>query len=146
MVSCILPNASFFIFRKTFPPFLIPTAIVGAAELRGGEPCLATEIAAEGGLLVEAQHVGDGLHREVVSHVEQHLGFNYYLLMYPVGGCVARLLLDDGAEMLGRQAGLSSIETHVAMLAKVLFKAVVKPGTDLVVGVGFVQFALAVSA
>ena len=66
--------------------------------------------------------------------------------MYPVGGGVARLLLDDGAEMLGRQAGLGSIETHVAMLAKVLCKAVVKPDTDLVVGVGFVQFTLAVSA
>ena len=40
------------------------------AEFGGGEACLAAEIAAEGGLVVESQQVGDGLHREVVPYVE----------------------------------------------------------------------------
>ena len=56
---------------------------------------LALEVAAEGGLLVEAEHVGDGLHTEVVANMEQHLGFGDDFGAYPIGGGMARFLLDD---------------------------------------------------
>lgn len=41
---------------------------------RGREAGFALEKAAEGGLIVETQHVGDSLHIEVGSHAEQFLG------------------------------------------------------------------------
>ena len=38
--------------------------------LRGVYSCLAVKIAAENGLVVEAQHVGDGLNAEVAPQVQ----------------------------------------------------------------------------
>ena len=60
-------------------------SLATGTEVGGREACLAAEVAAEGGLVFEAQQVGDGLHGEVVPYVEQHLGFNHHMVMNPVG-------------------------------------------------------------
>ena len=116
------------------------------AEIAGAHPRFTAEIAAKGGLLVKAQHVGDGLHREVVPHVQQQFGFLHNVVTYPIGGRVTSLLLDNSTEVFGRQAGLLGIEAYITMLAEMLYEVVLKPCADLFVYVRFVQFARAVLA
>ena len=114
--------------------------------LRRREAGAALEVTAEGGLVVEAQQVGHSLHREVVPDVQQHLGFHNHLVLNPVGGSVTRLLLDDGAEVLGRETGPRGVEAHVAVFAEVLHEVAVEAGADTHVAAPLVEFALAVVA
>ena len=95
-------------------------------------------------MFLEAQHIGDGLYGEVATHMQEHLGFGHHLGVYPVGGGVASLLLDNSAEMFGRQAGLLGIEARVAVLSEMLLELGEETGADTLVGVCLVQLALAV--
>ena len=119
---------------------------LAVAKFRRGHPHLTTEVTAERGLFVKTQHVGDGLHREVVPHVQQQFGFLHNVVTYPIGGRVTSLLLDNSTEVFGRQAGLLGIEAYITMLAEMLYEVVLKPCADLFVYVRFVQFARAVLA
>ena len=44
--------------------------LLAVSEFGGGHPRLAAEVAAESSLFLEAQHVGNGLHREVMPDVQ----------------------------------------------------------------------------
>ena len=55
--------------------FCVLRHVLGFAEVGGALARFATEVAAEGGLVDEAEEVGYGLHAEVTAGVEQHFGF-----------------------------------------------------------------------
>lgn len=55
--------------------FVKKASLIPFAEGGGTLAGFALEVAAEGLLLVEAQHVGDGLDSEVGAGVQQHLSF-----------------------------------------------------------------------
>ena len=120
--------------------------LFSVAEFGGGHARFAAEITAEGGLLTETQHVGDGLHREVAPNMHQHLRLDHDLVANPIGSGVPCLLFDNGAEMLGGQTGLFGIETCIAVLAEMLLELGEETRADPLVGVCLVQLALAVVA
>ena len=126
-------------FRKVLQLITFP-------ELAGRHARFAAEVAAESGLLFETQHVGDGLHGEVATYMEQHLGLGHNVSVNPMSCGVSCFLFNDGAEMFGRQAGFLGIETHVTMLTEVLGEVVMELGADALVNTDFVQFTYAIMA
>lgn len=120
--------------------------LIRLTELSRRHSHLAVEVATKGGLLVEAQHVGNGLHGEVAPYMQEHLGLRHNPRMYPVGGSVPSFLLDDGAEMLGRKAGFRCVESHIAMLTEMLGEVGMELGADPFVDIGFIQFACPILA
>ena len=84
------------------------------------------EIAGEGGLLVEAEAVGDGLYARFRLVGERLFQLYEEVMLNPVASSMSGLLLYDAAEMLGREAEEVGIELHVAVLVAVFDDGIVE--------------------
>ena len=109
------------------------------AVLRRGHSRLLPEVAAERSLVVVTQHLADLLYVKIFTAAQEHFGFLYQVGPNPVFCAAACLLLDEVAEILGREIEQIRIKADRMMLPMMLDDALVELGADALRGelIGF---------
>lgn len=87
---------------------------------------MVSEIVGENRLVDEAEIVADLLDGEVATTAQHRLCLRDNIARNPLDGSDARLIPNDGAEILGRQTEQVGVETHLAAFAEIFYKRVVE--------------------